>query len=184
VLLVITAALVILTATLWATGGLQARPGGPITVKPGRTVGQGIFNVQVLDARAGSMKLHAFDQPANLLIVRMRVTGIGNKSYGVGSFVGGIAAEPKPGTYAEAEPTRSEGDIDGEETSEIHPRLPVTVQVVWILGNAAAPPNVTVALRTWEYSQSFTTDTFAWSVTPQSPITAKVAVPVRQGATS
>ncbi|TQL96351.1 hypothetical protein FB559_1877 [Actinoallomurus bryophytorum] len=183
-LLVISAALVILIATLWATGGLKARPGGPITAKPGRAVDQGLFHVQILDARAGSMKLHEFDPAANLLIVRMRVTDTGNESYGIGSFIHGIAAEPKPGKFAEADFTRSEGDIDGEETSSIHPRLPVTVQVVWVLGNAAAPPNVTVALRTWEYGQSFTTDTFYWSVTGQSPITAKVSVPVRQGATS
>jgi hypothetical protein len=43
---------------------------------------------------------------------------------------------------------------------------------------------VTVALRKWEYGQSFTTDTFYWSVTKQSPIMAKVSVPVRTGATS
>jgi hypothetical protein len=114
----------------------------------------------------------------------MRVTDLGDESYGIGSFVHGLAAEPKPGKYAEADIMRSEGDINGEDTSSIHPRLPVIVQAVWVLGNAAAPPNVTIALRTWSYGQSFTTDTFYWSVTKQSPIKAKVSVPVRQGATS
>jgi hypothetical protein len=184
VVLAISAALAILLAVAGVFGGLREQDSGPQQARPGATVGQGVFDVQVLDVRAGHMKLHEFDPAANLLIARMRVTNRGDQSYGVGSFVHGIAAEPKPGTYAEADVMRSEGDINGEETSSIHPRLPVIVQVVWALGNAAAPPEVTVALRTWEYGQSFTTDTLYWSVTKQSPITAKVSLPVRQGATS
>jgi hypothetical protein len=169
VLLVVVAVLAILTAGIWAAGGLRAQPSGPESG---------------LDARAGNMKLHEFDPAANILVVRMRVTDLGKESYGIGSFVHGIVAEPHPGKYAEADLMRSEGDIDGQETSTIHPRLPVTVQVVWVLGNAAAPTKITVALRTWEYGQSFTTDTIYWSVTKQSPIKAEISVPVRQGATS
>ena len=184
VLLVVVAVLAILTAGTWAAGGLRAQPSGPASGRPGAVIGQGLFNIQILDARAGRMRLHEFDPVTNLLIVRMRVTDLGDESYGIGSFIHGIAAEPKPGKYAEADVMRSEGDINGEETSSIHPRLPIIVQVVWVLGNAAAPPQVTVALRTWEYGQSFTTDDFYWSVTKQSPIKAKVSVPVRQGATS
>jgi hypothetical protein len=184
VLLVVVAALAILIAGTWAAGGLRAQPSGPASGRPGAVMNQGLFDIQILDARAGSMKLHEFDPAANLLIVRMRVTDLGGESYGVGSFIHGIVAESKPGKYVEADYMRSEGDVNGEETSSIHPRLPVVVQVVWVLGNAAAPPKVTVALRTWEYGQSFTTDTFYWSVTKQSPIKAKVSVPVRQGATS
>jgi hypothetical protein len=184
VLLAVLGALAILVAVAGVFGGLRAQANGPQQAKAGSTVGQGLFDVQIVDARAGRLKLHEFDPAANLLIVRMRVTDRGNESYGIGSFIHGIAAEPKPGKYAEADLMRSEGVINGEETSSIHPRLPVIVQVVWVLGDAAAPPDVTVALRTWEYGQSFTTDTFYWSVTKQSPITAKVSVPVRQGATS
>ena len=184
VVLAISGALAILVAVTGVFGGLREQDSGPYQAKPGATVDQGVFDVQVLDVRAGHMKLHEFDQAANLLIARMRVTNRGDQSYGVGSFVHGIAAEPKSGTYAEADVMRSEGVINGEETGSIHPRLPVIVQVVWALGNAAAPPKVTVALRTWEYGQSFTTDTLYWSVTKQSPITAKVSFPVRQRATS
>jgi hypothetical protein len=184
VLLVVVAVLAILTAGTWAAGGLRAQPSGPAAGRPGAVMNQGLFDIQFLDARAGTIKLHEFDPAANLLIVRMRVTDLGDESYGIGSFVHGLAAEPKPGKYAEADIMRSEGDINGEDTSSIHPRLPVIVQAVWVLGNAAAPPNVTIALRTWSYGQSFTTDTFYWSVTKQSPIKAKVSVPVRQGATS
>jgi hypothetical protein len=184
VLLVVVAVLAILTAGIWAAGGLRAQPSGPESGRPGAVVNQGLFDIQILDARAGTMKLHEFDPAANILVVRMRVTDLGKESYGIGSFVHGIAAGPRPGKYAEADLMRSEGDINGEETSTIHPRLPVTVQVVWVLGNTAAPPKITVALRTWEYGQSFTTDTIYWSVTKQSPIKAEISVPVRQGATS
>lgn len=182
--LAILGALALLVAVAGMFGGLRGRDSGPQQAKPGSTVDQGLFDVQVMDVRAGRMRLHEFDPAANLLIARVRVTNLGDQSYGIGSFIHGVVAEPKPGKYAEADLMRSEGDINGEETSSIHPRLPITVQVVWVLGNAAAPPKVTVALRTWEYGQSFTTDTFYWSVTGQSPITAKVSVPVRQGATS
>lgn len=164
--------------------GLRAQPNGPVQSVAGRTVNQGLFDIQILDARSGRMKLSSFDPVANLLIVRMRVTDLGDKSYGVGSFVEGITAEPKPGKYAEPDLMDTQGDVNGQVTSEIHPRLPVVVQVVWKLGNATAPRTLTVALRLWEYGQSFTTDEFYWSVTKQSPIKAEVKVPVRLGATS
>jgi hypothetical protein len=184
VLLVILAALVVLTAVLWAVGGLKAQPGGPVEAKAGRVVGQGLFNVQIMDARAGRMKISSFDPPANLLVVRMRVTNLGDQSYGISSFLDGIAAEPQHGKYVTADLMRSQGYAVDQVTSSIHPRLPVTVQLVWTLGNATPPRTATLALRTWEYGQSFTTDTFYWSVTKQSPIAAEVAVPVRTGATS
>jgi hypothetical protein len=184
VTLIIIGVLVVLTAVTAAAGGLRAQPKGPVQSVAGRTVNQGLFDIQILDARSGRMKLSSFDPVANLLIVRMRVTDLGDKSYGVGSFVEGITAEPKPGKYAEPDLMDTQGDINGQVTSEIHPRLPVVVQVVWKLGNATAPRTLTVALRLWEYGQSFTTDEFYWSVTKQSPIKAEVKVPVRLGATS
>ena len=180
----ILAALVVLTAVIWVAGGLKAKPGGPVAAGPGRVVGQGLFKVQVMDARAGRMKINSFDPLANLLIVRMRVTNIGDQSYGISSFLTGVVAEPKHGKYVAADAMRSQGYAGNQVTSSIHPRLPMVVQLVWLLGNATAPPTVTVALRTWEYGQSFTTDTYYWSVTKESPISAKVAVPVRAGATS
>ena len=176
--------LAVLLAVAGVFGGFRARPSGPIAAKPGSTVDQGLFHVQVMDARAGRMKLSSFDPLRNLLLIRVRVTNLGDQSYGVSSFFDGVAAEPKPGTYLQPDFTGSEGDIDGQVTSTIHPHLPVTVQLAWPLGDATAPRTVTLALREWDYGQSFTSDTFYWSVTKQSPITAKVAVPVRMGATS
>jgi hypothetical protein len=184
IVLAILGVLALLIAVAGVFGGLRGRDGDPQQAEPGSTIDQGLFDVQVMDVRAGRLKLHEFDPDANLLIARVRVTNLGDQSYGIDSFVHGVVAGPKPGKYAEADYSRSEGEINGEETSSIHPRLPITVQVVWVLGNATAPPKVTVALRTWEYAQSFTTDTFNWSVTAQSPIKAEVSAPVRQGATS
>jgi hypothetical protein len=184
VLLVVVGTLTVVTAVTWAAGGLRARPGGPIVAKPGSVINQELFDVQVMDARAGRMRLGEFDPLANLLVVRMRVTNRGDESYGVSSFVGGVAAEPHRGSYLQADNMRSQGDIQGEVTSSIDPRLPVVLQVVWPLGNATPPSTVTLALRKWEYGQSFTTDTFYWSVTKQSPVMAKVSVPVHTGATS
>jgi hypothetical protein len=184
VLLIVFAGLTVIVAVTWAAGGLRARASGPVTVKPGAVVDQGLFHVQVMDARAGRIKLGEFDPPANLLVVRMRVTDRGTQSYGISSFVGGIAAEPHPGRYAPADIMRSQAGVQGQVITSIHPRLPVTVEVVWPLGDAAPPPVVTLVLRQWSYGQSFTTDTYYWSVTKQSPITAKVTVPVRAGATS
>ena len=183
-MLAILGALALLVAVAGVFGGLRGQASGPQQAKPGSTIDQGLFDVQLMDVRAGRMKLHEFDPEANLLIARLRVTNRGDESYGIGSFIHGVAAEPKPGKYAEADLMRSEGEINGEETSSIHPRLPIIVQVVWVLGDSAAPPDVTVALRTWEYGQSFTTDEFYWSVTTQSPVKAEVSAPVRQGATS
>jgi hypothetical protein len=175
---------VVLLAVAGVFGGFRARPNGPAAARPGSTVDQGLFDVQIMDARAGRMKLSSFDPLRNLLLVRMRVTNLGDRSFGVSSFLDGVAAESKPGTYLQPDFMGSEGDIDGQATSSLHPRLPITVQLVWPLGDATAPRTATLALRQWDYGQSFTSDTFYWSVTKQSPIKAKVAVPVRAGATS
>ena len=140
--------------------------------------------MKVLDARAGRMKIHEFDAPANMLVVRMVVTDQTNDSYGIGSFLGGVAAEPKARAFQEPDGMKSEGDVHGNDTSTIHPRLPVVVQVRWPLPDGAAPGSVTVAFRTWAYGQGFTEDNIYWSVTKQSAIKATVTVPVRTGATS
>jgi hypothetical protein len=183
--LAILGALALLVVVTGMFGGLRGQDNGPQQAKPGTTVDQGLFDVQVMDARAGRMKLGEFDPLANLLVVRMRVTNRGDRSYGISSFLWGLAAEPRRGSYVQPDLMRSQADIQGDVTTSIDPRLPVVVQVAWPLGDATAPPSaVTLALRQWEYGQSFTTDVFYWSVTKQSPIKGKVTVPVRMGATS
>jgi hypothetical protein len=174
---------VAMLAVAGVLGGFRARPGGPGTAKPGTVVNQGLFDVQITDARAGRMKLSTYDPVRNLLLVRMRVENLGKQSYGVSTFMDGIVAVPKPGKYLQADFLGSQGYIGGEETSTIHPRMPITVQLVWPLGDAS-PRSVTLALREWSYSQSFTTDEYYWSSGKSAPVKVNVTLPVREGATS
>lgn len=174
---------VLMLAVCGVLGGFRAQSGGPANAKPGTVVHQGLFDVQITDARAGRIQLDEFTPAKNLLLVRMRVTDLGDQSYGISTFMGGIGGEVKPGTYATADFMASEGYIGPWVTSMIHPRLPLTVQLVWPLGNAF-PRTATLALRKWDYRQGFTDDEFHWDVSKQSPIKAKVTLPVRQGATS
>lgn len=176
--------LVVAAVAAWATGGLRAKPSAIAKVEPGRVVDQDLFKVRVIDARAGRMKVHSFDDPSNLLVVRMQVTDTGKESYGIGRFLDGLVAEPKPGTYVDAEDTLSDGDIQGNLTSTIHPRLPVMLQVRWKLPDDTTLRSVTLALRQWTYVQGFTDETFSWDAGKDAPIIAKVTVPVRAGATS
>lgn len=174
---------VVMLGVVGALGGFRSKPGGPDTVKPGAVVHQGLFDVQVTDARAGQLKINSFDPGRNLLLLRMRVTNLGRQSYGITTFMDGLAAEPKPGKYLQPELMDSQGYIDGQVTSTIHPRLPITVQLVWPLGDAH-PRSVTLALREWTYSQGFTSDEYYWSSGKGAAIKAKVTLPIRQGATS
>jgi hypothetical protein len=177
--------LAVLTGVAGLFGGLRAQAGGPGHLAAGQTVDQGLFKVQILDARAGRIKTSSFETtPQNLLIVRMRVTNLGDRTWGITTFLWGIAGVPKPGSYVDADMMKSLGNVRGFHTASIHPRLPVEIEAVWVMPPDDAPHKVTVALRKWDYSQSFTTDTFEWSVTKKSPIAAEVTVPVRLGATS
>jgi hypothetical protein len=184
VFLIVSGALVVLVAVTWAFGGLRTRPSGPERLRAGSTVNQGLFDVQILDARAGKMKSDSFEPATNQLVVRMRVTDLGDQSYGITTFTDGIAAEPKPGTFVAPDLMKSNGVVKGYDTSTIHPRLPVIVELVWPLPEAKTLDSVTVALRQWSHGQSFTTDTIDWTVGKDSPIQAEVSVPVRTGATS
>jgi hypothetical protein len=177
--------LAVVTGVAGLFGGLRAQADGPGHVAAGHTVDQGLFKVQVLDARAGRIKTSSFEtSPQNLLVVRMRVTNMGPRTWGVSTFLWGLSGVPKSGGYVDADMMKSLGNAKGFHTSSIHPRLPVEVEAVWVMPPDDAPSKVTVALRKWDYSQSFTTDTFEWSVSKKSPIAALVTVPVRLGATS
>lgn len=176
--------LVILIAVIGAFGGLGTRSTAPPRIAPGTDVDQRLFTVRVLDARAGRIKLRPYSPLKNVLIVRARVTNDGDHSFGIVNFISGVVAEPRPGNQVEPDLMDSRGSIGGQGTTEIHPRLPMDVELVWPLPDGAAPRSVTLALRQWKYSQSFTTDTFAWTVGRTSPVAARVVVPVRTGATA
>jgi hypothetical protein len=177
-------ALALLVAVLGVLGGLDTRSSTPPRVGPGATVDQGLFKVQVLDARAGRIKVNSFEPAKNVLITRLRVTNLGDRSRGVSTFLAGLVAEPAPGRQVAADSMDSEGKVGDANTTEIHPRLPVEVQALWSLPTGTAPRSVTLALRTWVYGQSFTSDTFDWTVGKASPLTARAVLPVRTGATS
>jgi hypothetical protein len=185
--LLITAGVVgVLAAVVGVTavfGGLRGRPNGPAKASAGHTIDQGLFKVEVLSAHLGRIK--QFSGPSkNALVMTVHVTNLGDRSRGVTEFLDGMAAEPGPGRYVRADPGESTGEIAGSSTTEIHPRMPINVQVVWTLPDGAAPREVTVAFRQWSYGQSFTTDIFEWSVYKGSPVTAEVTIPVRPGARS
>jgi hypothetical protein len=163
-----------------AFGGLRAAPGGPAKGTPGRPIDQGPFTVTVQNARTADVKQFS-GPPKHSLVVTMRVLNTSAKSLGIISLLSGVVAEPKPGRYVDADTMDSTGVIAGAKTSYIHPRLPIDVQLVWALPANTTPPAVTLAFRKWAYGQSFTTDTFDWTVTKQSPFTAKVTLPVQAG---
>ncbi|GAA4609557.1 hypothetical protein GCM10023195_38680 [Actinoallomurus liliacearum] len=166
-----------------AFGGLRAAPTGPAKTAVGRPIDQGPFTVTALNARTADVKQFS-GPPKHSLIVTARVVNTSAKSWGIVTFLGGVVAEPKPGRYADADPMDSIGMISGAKTSDLHPRLPLDVQLVWALPAGTNPGDVTLAFRKWTYGQSFTNDTFDWTVTKQSPFTAKVTLPVRAGARS
>lgn len=174
----------VLVAVIGLLGGLGTRSGDPRRVGPGATVDQGLFRVQVLDARAGRITPSSFEPARNVLIARLRVTDLGDRSWGVSTFLNGVVAEPKPGHQVSADPMGSMGEIGNADTTEIHPRLPVVVEALWPLPDGTAPRSVTIALRQWHYGQSFTSDTFDWTVGKASRLAARAVLPVRTGATS
>lgn len=163
-----------------AFGGLRAAPSGPAKVAVGRPIDQGPFTVTVLSVRTTEVK--QFAGPAqHTLVITARVVNTSAKSLGIVSLLDGVAAEPKPGRYVDADLMASIGMIAGAKTSDLHPRLPLDVQLDWDLPANTTPPAVTLAFRQWTYGQSFSSDVFDWTVTKQSPITAKVTLPVRAG---
>jgi hypothetical protein len=163
-----------------AFGGLRAAPTGPVTTAVGRPIEQGPFTVTVLNARTADVKQFS-GPPKHGLIVTARVVNTSTKTWGILSFLGGVAAEPTPHRYLDADAMESSGVISGGKTSYIHPRLPVDVELVWALPAGTTPRTVTLGLRRWAYGQSFSTDVFEWTVDKAAPFAAKVTLPVRAG---
>jgi hypothetical protein len=163
-----------------AFGGLRRAPAGPVTTPAGKPIDQGPFTVTVLNARAADIKRFG-GPPKHSLIVTVRVVNTSAKSWGIVSFIGGVAAEPKPHRYADADPMDSGGKIAGATTSYLHPHLPLDVELVWALPAGTPPRTVTLGFRKWAYGQGFSTDVFEWTVGKTSPFAAKVTLPIRAG---
>jgi hypothetical protein len=172
----------VLTAVMWATGGLRAQSAAPDQARPGSTVNQGLFSVQVVSAQTANMKVGFEDKPVPVLVVRMRVTNNGEdsqvmeggKSFGLSA---GVQLAPAPYRYPDA--VRNDPALGA--ASALQPRLPSSVDTIWKL-TGAPPRQATVVLREWEYRLSFEEDEYYWS-TLDNPIIAQVTVPVRPGGT-
>jgi hypothetical protein len=169
----------VLTAMTWVTGGFRAESSGPEQVRPGGTVDQGLFSVQVIHAHTGNVKVGFDDKLVPALVVRMRVTNNGEDSRtmegGTGSgLTGGVLLGPAP--YRHPDAVQHDPAL-GAATS-LQPRLPRNVDVIWKL-SGAPPRQATVVLRKWEYRLAFSEDERYWSVSDE--LLAQVTVPVRQG---
>jgi hypothetical protein len=163
-----------------AIGGLRREPSGPARTGPGRPVDVSLFKVVPLDARMTAIRQFG-GPPKNAVVVRARVTDLGDRSWGITTFLDGVSAEPTPGHLADPDSLESTGVIGGEKTGEIHPRMPIEVRMVWTLPKGLSPRNLTVVFRQWSYGQSFTSDEFEWTIGHDSPVVAEVTFPVRSG---
>jgi hypothetical protein len=162
-----------------ALGGLRREPSGPAKTGPGRPVDVSLFKVVPLDARM--TEIHEFGgPPKNAVVVRARVTDLGDKSWGLSSFLDGVSAKVT-GRLVGPGPLDSTGVIAGEQTAEIHPRMPIEVRLVWRLPKGLTLRNLTVVFRQWSYGQSFTSDEFEWTIVHDSPVVAEVTFPVKPG---
>jgi hypothetical protein len=167
----------LLTAVLWATGGLRATANGPLRAKPGVAVNQGRFTVTVKSARIGQVNEKLGSGRVSALVVRLTVVNNDKETVSLtGDLEDGFAGEPRPGTYLE--PTDIIGYAGGAETGMVQPGLPVEAEAVWELKPGTAPEQITVALRRWEYGSGFTELRKRWSVSKQSPMTATVTLAV------
>lgn len=177
------AALGLLIGVTAIFGGLRRAPHQSITAGPGRAVNLGLFRVVPLDARMAA--IHQFvGPPKNAVVVRAHVTDLDKQSRPILSFLEGVAAEPSPGRLVDPDDLDSTGQIGGGKTSEIHPGMPVDVQLTWLLPEGRTLRNVTVVFRQWSYGQSFSTDAFEWTVGKASPVAARITLPVRARAAS
>jgi hypothetical protein len=172
----------VLAAVTWATGGLRAQSTAPAQVRPGSTVNQGLFSVQVVSAQVANMKVGFSANPVPVLAVRMRVTNNGEKSQAMeGGRSSGVSAGVQLGPAPYRHPDEVRGDPAPGLATALHPRLPHNVDVIWKL-TGAPPRQATVVLREWEYRLSFEEDQYYWTALDQ-PIIAQVTVPVRPGGT-
>jgi hypothetical protein len=179
---IVAAVVVVLTAVTWATGGLRAQSTAPEQVRPGSTVNQGLFSVQVVSAQIANMKVGFADQPVPVLAVRMRVTNNGERSQ---TMEGGRSSGLSAGVQLGPAPYRYPDDVRGDPAlglaTALQPRLPHNVDVIWKL-TGGPPRQAAVMLREWEYRLSFEEDEYYWTALDR-PIIAQVTVPVRPGGT-
>jgi hypothetical protein len=180
---IVAAVFVVLTAVTWVTGGLRASSSSPEQLRPGATVEQNLYTVQVISARTASMEVGLDDKPGPVLAVRMRVTNNGDRTTTISGgklsgVTGGVLLGPQPGRRADD----AVCDPALGATLSLQPRLPTNVDMIWKL-TGPPPQQVTVGLQRWERWLTLDQDEYIWSVTDPTYI-AQVTLPVRQGGTA
>ncbi|MFD0902543.1 hypothetical protein [Actinomadura sediminis] len=174
------AAVVVLAAVLWATGGLKEKPKQPVK-PPGKAVDVGLFALTVHDVRAGVVD-GGLGGSERYLIVRMRVVNESRETAWLGStgLQEGVVARTKTGKWVE--PDEVTGVAAGAETYTVQPGLPVEASVMWKLGPAQPPETFTFGLREWKYDHGFTDNEYAWRVQREGgALAARYTLPVGTG---
>ncbi|MFG2084949.1 MULTISPECIES: hypothetical protein [unclassified Spirillospora] len=153
----------VLTAALWATGGLKETPKQPAATA-GKALDLGLFTVTVRDVRIGMAKEDFGSDQERFLIMRMRVVNKGKETESLGDsgLAAGVVALTKAGKWVK--PDRVEGVAGGAETDVAQPGLAVEASAMWKMGPADSPEKLTVGLRKWKYEQGFTDSSFNWLV--------------------
>ncbi|HEU5156884.1 MAG TPA: hypothetical protein VFU43_07795 [Streptosporangiaceae bacterium] len=168
-----------LTAVAWVTGGLRSQSAAPPPrAKPGATVDQGRFTVQVVGAHTEMTKVGFDNKLVPALVVRMKVTNTGKETVlmdnGVFGFTAGVFLEP-------GRPADSARDDAAKGTAmTLQPRLPRDVDVIW-KWTGAPPAQVTLDLRKWTYHLQFDRGGYFWSTGKDAPTVSVVTLPVRHG---
>jgi hypothetical protein len=182
--------LTVLTAVTWVTGGLHAESASPRIGAPGAAIDQTRFTVRVDSARATTAKVSLEPKPVPILAVRMRVTNTGKDTvtledptfgFTAGVFlgpevVGGVGWSGKHSRLREPDDVQTNPSVGTAET--VPPRMTRDVAVIWKL-TGPAPPQVTVDLRDWDYRLTFDRSEYIWWADQDSPVAAKITVPVR-----
>lgn len=178
---IVVAVVGVFTVVAWVTGGLRsvsATP--PPRARPGATVDQGRFAVQVVGAHTEMTKVGLSTKPVPALVVRMRVNNIGKDTVlidnSVFGFTDGVFLEP--GRKADG----GRSDPAKGNVLTLPPRLPRDVDVIW-KWTGAVPQQVTVDLHQWTYRLQFDRGGYYWDSGKDTPIVSTVTVPVRQGGT-
>ncbi|HEY7482982.1 MAG TPA: hypothetical protein VH912_00845 [Streptosporangiaceae bacterium] len=178
---IVVAIAVVLVGVAWVTGGLRsASATPPQRVRPGGTVDQTRFSVQVISARTEMTKVKFDLKPSPALIVRMRVTNTGKDTVMMDDTVFGFSA----GVLLQPKPYRFPDDIRIDPAKgvalSLQPRLARDIDVIW-KWPGSPPQQVTLDLHKWTYRRQFDRGGYYWAAGKDSAIVSTVTVPVRQG---
>jgi hypothetical protein len=167
-------------AVAWVTGGLRSQSATrPPQARPGATIDQGRFTVQVIGAHIETAKIGFSDKPIPALVVRMRVNNTGKDTVlmhnSIFGFSAGVLLEPG---WRQADDARNDPAKGAVIT--LQPRLPRDIDLMW-KWQGAPPAQVTLGLHEWIYRLQFDHGGYYWDNGKHTPTVSDVTVPVRQG---